>query len=112
MDFTYFYLAIAFLQNPQFRNSFIKVVSNSVDLKDKNYIKFLNRINNLYTRKDSSATNNFILWDILFYQRLESSINYCLNKINKNNLDSSNSSYKIENINALKEQLMNIKLLT
>ena len=56
MDFTYFYLAIAFFQNPQFRNSFIKVISNSIDLKDKNYTKFLSRINNFYSRKDSINT--------------------------------------------------------
>ena len=110
MEFTYFYLAIAFFQNPQFRNSFIKVISNSIDLKDKNYTKFLSRINNFYSRKDSINTNNFRIWDILFYQRLESAINTYLYKIKRKSTE--NNSNKIECINAIKEQLMNIKNLT
>jgi len=110
MEFTYFYLAIAFFQNPQFRNSFIKVISNSIDLKDKNYTKFLSRINNFYSRKDSINTNNFRIWDILFYQRLESAINIYLYKIKRKSTE--NNTNKIECINAIKEQLMNIKNLT
>ena len=114
MEFTYFYLAIAFFQNPKFRMSFVNAISNDIDFKNKKYIKFLNRMNNIYkdiSRKDSANTNNNIIWDILFYKRLESSINFYLSKIKKNSPDN-NDSNKIENINAIKEQLMNIKNLT
>ena len=111
MEFTYFYLAFAFFQNPQFRNSFIKAIVNNIDLKDKKYLKFLNRITNSYSRKDSTSTNNFIIWDILFYKRLESSINFFLIKLNRKFSDN-NDSNGIGNINAIKEQLMNIKCLT
>ena len=111
MEFTYFYLSIAFFQNPQFRNSFVNSVTNNIDLKDTKYLKFLKRMNN-YSRKDSSNANKIVvLWDILFYQRLESAINLYLEKIKRKNSDSSTIN-KIENINAIKEQLMDIKTMT
>ena len=110
MEFTYFYLSIAFFQNPQFRNSFVNSVISNIDLKDKKYIKFLGRINN-FLRKDSSNTNKIILWDILFYQRLESAISLYLEKIKRKNSDNSTTN-KIENINSIKEQLMDIKTMT
>ena len=136
MDFTYFYLSIAFFQNPHFRNSFVNAISNNIDLNDKKYTKYLKFINN-YSREDSSGNNNFILWDNLFYQRLESAIRIYNEKIKRkvsenstknirrippddNNISderklsdiSNNITSKIENINLIKEQLMNIKYMT
>ena len=135
MNFTYFYLSVAFFRIPHFRNSFVNIISRHVDLNDKKYNKFLKFINN-YSRKDSSATNNILFWDILFCQRLESSIrvyndelkrklsesnirskNELINDIKSTNkekkLDKGNSPTNlIENINLIKEQLMSFKYMT
>ena len=135
MNFTYFYLSMAFFQNPYFRNSFVTAISTNIDLSDKKYTKFLKFMNN-YSRNDSSGTNNFILWDILFYQRLESAIRLYNEKLKRKISGSStksikklsdilisqdkrklsdnsiNPTIKIQNINLIKEQLMNIKCLT
>jgi hypothetical protein len=62
-----------------------------------------------------------MLWDTLFYQKLDSSINLYINEIIKNNNEINNKINKsnnnknnngLENINAIKEQLMNIKYIT
>ena len=75
---TLFYLSLAFIQIPPFRNSFIQIINKSINLKDENYLQFsshnfLNFAKNDETNKFSN--NNFMLWDTLFYQKLDSSIN-------------------------------------
>ena len=119
MDFTFFYLSCAFVQIPQFRNSFIKVIHNSINLKNEKYLKFSSHNFLDFSLDESSNTkiNNFMLWDSLFYNRLDSSINIYINQINKNNNNNDNNNKKsnfngLENINAIKEQLMNIKDIT
>jgi hypothetical protein len=116
INFTYFYLSVAFFQIPQFRNSFIKSINNSINLKNEKYLKFMNREH--YSKRDSSYinsnVNNIIIWDNLFYKRLESSINIYMRKIERNSKESKNinKANKLENINSIKEQLMNIKYIT
>ena len=116
MDFTYFYLSMAFNNIPPFRDSFIQAVNNGVNLKDEKYLKYSNHIYLNFPRNDSSDINqNFKLklWDALFYKRLDSSINIYIKTINKNkNNNNSKTTNRIENINAIKEQLMNIKYIT
>ena len=118
MDFTYFYLSMAFLQIPPYRDSLIQTINKSINLKDQKYVKFssINYMN--FSKSESSNINpnsNLMLWDTLFYQRLDSSINIYINDlINKDNIENkkNNNNNRIENINAIKEQLMNIKYIT
>ena len=122
MEFTLFYLSLAFIQIPPFRNSFIQIINKSINLKDEKYLKFsshnfLNFAKNDETNKYSN--NNFMLWDTLFYQKLDSSINLYINEINRNNnkINNNDNNYNnnsngLENINAIKEQIMNIKYIT
>ena len=119
MNFTYFYLSISFTRIPPFRDSFIKAINKSIDFKNVKYIKHSNyiRFDSDCQRKDSadmSSGYNLRLWDSLFFKRLESSINQYIREINKDKKDinNKNSNNGLENINAIKEQLMNIKYLT
>jgi hypothetical protein len=61
-----------------------------------------------------SPSHNLFLWDSLFYKRLESSINLYIKQINKQNNDfkNKNPNKGLENINGIKQQLMNFKYLT
>ena len=115
INFTYYYLSFAFFQIPPFRDSFIKAINNSVNLENEKYLKFSRHNYMNFSKNDSSNINpnsNLTLWDILFYKRLESSINLYLNDINSNKKDDENNITRIENINSIKEQLMNIKYIT
>ena len=115
MEFTYYYLSFAFFQIPPFRDSFIKSVYSSINLENEKYLKFSSHNYLNFSKKDSSKLNpnsNFTLWDILFYKRLDSSINIYLTDINKKNKNDKKNITGIENINAIKEQLMNIKYIT
>ena len=119
MNFTYFYLSTAFAIIPSFRDSLTKVINKSIDKQAEKYLKFSNyyHLSSSYQRKDSnemSPSHNLFLWDSLFYKRLESSINLYIKQINKGNNDikKNNPNNGLENINGIKKQLMNIKLLT
>ena len=119
MDFTYFYLSLAFLQIPSFRDSLITIINKSINLKDEKYLKFASHNYMNFSRSESANINsnsNLMLWDTLFYQRLDSSINLYINDINSkiedNNDNNNNNNNGIENINAIKEQLMNIKYIS
>ena len=116
-DFILYYLSFAFVQIPQFRKSFINIIVNSIDLKNNKYLKFASHNILNFSKKESSninSNNNYLLWDTLFYQRLDSSINIYISDYNKlkNNTNKKNNINEIENINGIKEQLMNIKYLT
>ena len=117
--FTNYYLSIAYCLNPMFREEFIKQIYSNINLKDVRYIKFLkNMKKNVIFFSDEDNHNktqsNFILWDDSFYKKLESSLNkfslnQTKNRINSNeNIIDSQSKY-IKNINAIKEQLSEIK---
>lgn len=115
MDFTYFYLARAFVKIPLFRDSFIKIVNNGINLKDEKYLKFSNHNFMSYAKNDFLDNNpnyNIKLYDSLFYKRLDSSINIYIKRINDNNNTDNKNTNGMENINAIKEQLMNIKYIT
>ena len=115
MDFTYFYLARAFAKIPLFRDSFIKVVNNGINLKDEKYLKFSSHNYLNFAKNDFSDNNpnyNLRLWDSLFYKRLDSSINIYIKEINSNDNSDNKNTNGMENINAIKEQLMNIKYIT
>ena len=117
MDYTYFYLSLSFFQIPEFRESFLKIINNSINLNDKKYLKFSKHNFIHFSNTNSfSYTNNIsnnMLWDMLFYQRLDSAINIYLKEINQiNNNKKKKSGGGIENINLIKEQLMNIKYIT
>ena len=107
-NFTYYYLSISYFLNPTFRDKLIKEIYTSVNFKDTKYIK--NIKNNIMIFNDDNdnlnkAQNNFILWDISFYKKLEIS----LNKYNFNK----NNNYKkyIKNVNSIKEQISEIKYI-
>ena len=109
MEFTYFYLAIAFFQHPQFRTTFVNEFSKNINPKEKRFTKFIKRMNGEFiSRKVSLNSNYYISWDNLFYPKLHSAINTYLSKLNRKSSDNITKS-KIENINLIKEQLMNIK---
>ena len=116
-DFTYFYLSLAFFQIPSFRVTFIKEISKSIDLNEPKYLKF-SKYNFIDFSKLDSISNsecNAMLWDMLFYQKLDSSINFYIKKHihnrKKKNIDKKNNN-TIEKINLIKEQLMNMKYIT
>ena len=122
MDFTYFYLSLAFLQIPSFRDSLISIINKSINLKDEKYLKFSSHNYMNFAKVESNNinnNNNLLLWDTLFYQRLDSSLNLYINDVNCKNEDknseknnNNNNNNGIENINAIKEQLMNIKYIS
>ena len=116
-DFTYFYLSLAFFQIPSFRVTFINEISKSIDLNEPKYLKF-SKYNFIDFSKLDSISNsecNAMLWDMLFYQKLDSSINFYIKKHihnrKKKNIDKKNNN-TIEKINLIKEQLMNMKYIT
>ena len=108
-DFTYYYLSISYFLNPTFRDELINEIYSNVNFKDAKYIK--NIKNNIMIFNDdndnlSKAQNNFILWDISFYKKLEISLSKY--NFNKNN---SNNKY-MKNIKAIKEQISEINYIT
>ena len=116
-DFTYFYLSLAFFQIPTFREAFINAISKNINLNEPKYLKF-SKYNFIdFSKLDSISNSDFnvMLWDMLFYQKLDSSINSYINKYiknhNKKKINKKNNN-TIENINLIKEQLMNMKYLT
>ena len=116
-DFTYFYLSLAFFQIPAFRETFINTISKSIDLNEPKYLKFSKYNFVDFSKMDSTSNSdcNAMLWDMLFYQKLDSSINYYskrnIHNHNKQKKDKKNNN-TIENINLIKEQLMNMKYIT
>ena len=119
--FTNFYLSIAYCLNPLFREEFIKHIYSNINLKDTRYIKFLKNMKKnviFFSEEDNynKTQSNFIIWDDSFYKKLESSLNKfkinkninLFNNINTNNNNDVPNKY-IKNINAIKEQLSEIK---
>ena len=110
-SFTNYYLSVAYFLNPMFREEFLKQIYSNINLKDQRYIKFLKNMKKnviFFSDEDNyiKAQSNFILWDDSFYKKLESSLNKFGNNKNRNN----NVPNKyIKNINAIKEQLSEIK---
>ena len=116
-DFTYFYLSLAFFQIPSFRVTFINEISKSIDLNEPKYLKFSKYSFIDFSKLDSISNSecNAMLWDMLFYQKLDSSINSYIKKhihnCKKKNIEKKNNN-TIEKINLIKEQLMNMKYIT
>ena len=113
-NFTNFYLSIAYFLNPTFREELIKQISLTIDLKDAKYLKSLKILKkNIIISNDDDICNkpqsNFLLWDFSFYTKLDAS----LNKFNIKLLNNDDKKSKfIKNINAIKEQLSEIKDIT
>ena len=111
-NFTNYYLAIAYFLHPIFREELINQIYSNINLKDAKYVKYLkNMKKNILIFADDENTNktqsNFILWDESFYKKLYSSLSKF--SIDKNS-DKQNSYTK--NINAIKEQISEIKYIT
>ena len=115
-DFTFFYLSCAFVQIPPFRNSFIEIINNSINLKDEKYLKFASHNYLNFSKEDNlnmKPNNNFMMWDSFFYISLDTSINFYMNEINNNNNDNKKSNFNgLENIKAIKDKLSNINNIT
>ena len=109
-SFTNYYLSVAYFLNPMFREEFIKQIYSNINLKEPRYIKFLKNMKKnviFFSDEDNyiKAQSNFILWDDSFYKKLESS----LNKFNANKNTKKKPNKYNKNINAIKEQLFEIK---
>jgi len=80
--FVEFYLSVAYFRNPKFRHAFLEAISKDIysessknleDQKGQAIEEFIN----------IDPINSLILWEVIFYKRLESS----LRLINKENVD-------------------------
>ena len=113
-NFTNYYLSISYFLNPMFREEFIKQIYSNVNFKDEKYLKYIKNMKKnimIFNEDDNlnKTQSNFILWDISFYKKLELSLSkFSINKmIGDNNI---NNKY-IKNINAIKQQLGEIKYI-
>ena len=110
-NFTNYYLSISYFLNPMFREELIKQIYSSINFKDEKYLKYAKKNIINFNDEDNldKTQSNFILWDISFYKKLESS----LSKFSMKNINNNNFSDKyIKNINAIKEKLSEIKYIT
>jgi hypothetical protein len=113
-SFTNYYLSIAYFLNPMFREELINQIYSNINLKDEKYLKYLKSSRkNFFIFSDDENFNktqtqsNFILWDDSFYKKLNISLDKF--KIRKNS-DIQNT--YLQKINAIKEQLSEIKYIT
>ncbi len=95
--FTEFFLSVVYFRIPIFRNVFIEIISNNVTKKLSNYSTkyYPNRAESEEDFMELDPINNLILWENLFYSRLDLALK------NHNN----------DNDNEIKDKIAKIKSL-
>ena len=95
--FTEFFLSVVYFRIPIFRNVFIEIISNNVTKKiSNNSIKYYpNRAESEEDFMELDPINNLILWENLFYSRLDLALK------NHNNDNDNEIKDKIEKIKSL-----------
>ena len=95
--FTEFFLSVVYFRIPIFRNVFIEIISNNVTKKLSNYSTkyYPNRAESEEDFMELDPINNLILWENLFYSRLDLALK------NHNNDNDNEIKDKIEKIKSL-----------
>jgi hypothetical protein len=94
--FVEFYLSVAYFRIPKFRSCFIEIISKDLEISEGDELeKGLTSIDDFI---NLDPVNSLILWDNLFYKRLESALqnNKIENEMNERMLDTDKINAKSE----------------
>ena len=110
-DFTNYYLSISYFLNPMFREELIKQIYTNINFKNEKYLKCLKNMKkniNIFNEEDNfNKSQRDFIWDNSFYKKLEISLSKY--SISRNNSNNNISNKYLKNVNAIKEQLSEIK---
>ena len=114
-EFTNYFLSLAYFRIPLYREAFINTIYSKIDVKNPKYVKFAYHNLQKTTPVDYmhfGVSSNLMFWDDLFYKKLDSALNRFLLMYKSQSPENKNLNKYLEDINAIKEQLMDLKYIT